>query len=200
MTRVEQKAATRARIKRHARKCFAKRGFTNTSIGDIAKAAGVAHGTLYVHFESKEAVADELLQEFNVAMVARLQPVLMGAAKKPIEETVRAVATALLLHWKQERRFVECYAERTAAGLSPKSFAGGVNPPAAALLTNALNAVGDVYDADAVRWPLVTHGLLALWLRIALQFLFNPAVELDEAVDTLTMMTTGAIEALLRVS
>ncbi len=49
--------ATRVRLDRTAVGLFAKRGVEATSVRDIAKAAGVAEGTLYRHYVSKEALA-----------------------------------------------------------------------------------------------------------------------------------------------
>jgi len=42
---------------------FAKKGFAASRIGDIAREAGIAKGTVYLYFESKEAVFTALLRE-----------------------------------------------------------------------------------------------------------------------------------------
>ena len=39
-----------------AREVFAERGFAGTRMGDLADAAGVAHGTVYTYFDTKEDV------------------------------------------------------------------------------------------------------------------------------------------------
>ncbi len=39
-------------------------GVAKTGVGDVAKAAGVAHGTFYVHFENKDAVVREVGPSF----------------------------------------------------------------------------------------------------------------------------------------
>ena len=44
---------------------FAERGFKNTTVRDIADAAGILSGSLYHHFDSKEAMVDELLDSFQ---------------------------------------------------------------------------------------------------------------------------------------
>ena len=44
---------------------FAERGFRNTTVRDIADAAGILSGSLYHHFDSKEAMVDELLDTFQ---------------------------------------------------------------------------------------------------------------------------------------
>ena len=45
-----------------ALKVFARRGFANTKIGDIASMAGVSHGLVYHYFNSKEEIFSELLR------------------------------------------------------------------------------------------------------------------------------------------
>ncbi len=51
-----------------AAKLFAERGFKNTTVRDIADAAGILSGSLYHHFDSKEAMVDELLDSFQTAL------------------------------------------------------------------------------------------------------------------------------------
>src|SRR5262245_27914286 len=46
-----------------ARKLFLAEGFDAASMGDIARAAGVSKGTLYVYFDSKEGLFAELVRE-----------------------------------------------------------------------------------------------------------------------------------------
>jgi len=63
-------AATRERIEAAARRLFAARGVDGTSIRDIAQAAGVAEGSLYRHFPSKEALAHALFVDGYAALAA----------------------------------------------------------------------------------------------------------------------------------
>src|ERR687886_631072 len=46
-----------------ARRVFLAHGFDGASMGEIAKAAGVSKGTLYVYFDSKEALFEALIVE-----------------------------------------------------------------------------------------------------------------------------------------
>ena len=48
-----------------AARLFAERGFKNTTVRDIADAAGILSGSLYHHFDSKESMVDELLDSFQ---------------------------------------------------------------------------------------------------------------------------------------
>jgi AcrR family transcriptional regulator len=59
----ETKTATRRRILEAARRLFAADGFTTSTTRDIADAAGIAAGTLFNYFPTKEAVLASLAAE-----------------------------------------------------------------------------------------------------------------------------------------
>jgi len=194
-SRQDKKLATRQALKVSALECFAKNGWDATSVGSIARAAGVAHGTVYVHFATKEALADELLADFNAGLEARLRPV-WAEGKGSVEARVRRTAEVFLEHWEAERHFVQAYAQRLGGAPRLETLRDGVNPPAVMLVTALLGTlVGD--DArSAARVALAAQGLLALWLRIGLQVLFGKGVRREDAVETLTQLTLGAAKAL----
>jgi AcrR family transcriptional regulator len=54
---------------------FSERGFHGTAIPDIADEAGVAAGTIYRHFDSKEALVNELFRRCKQALAAALATV-----------------------------------------------------------------------------------------------------------------------------
>lgn len=195
--RVERKKETRAAVKEAARRCFVRLGFEEASVGAITRAAGVAHGTFYVHFESKEALLDELLREFNDELAAKLAPVLGEAAGRPIEETVGRVADAFLDHWRAHRDFVECYARRVAPRLDLADLRDGLNPPMAGLLQGALRQAVAARGAGAVDAELAAQALLGMWLRVGLQVLFGRRLTREVARTTLVRLTVGAVGGLL---
>lgn len=56
MTRKEQAKATRQKIIDESQKLIGEKGFLHTTVDDIAMACGIAKGTLYHYFESKEDI------------------------------------------------------------------------------------------------------------------------------------------------
>ena len=196
-TRKERKAATRNLLKTAAKSCFETNSFAGTQMADIASEAGVAHGTFYVHFDSKEAVLDELLAEFNADMAAHLSPGFHAEADAPLETIVGAVATRFLTQWQRHSAFVACVAERMSLGTTVSSLTGGINPPVTQLLHSALEAAALQRGVELPNASLATHGLLAMWLRIGLRYLFEPTVTKRVAVRTLVTMTVGAVQSLL---
>jgi AcrR family transcriptional regulator len=68
---------------------FIARGFTATRLDDIAKRAGVAKGTIYLHFKDKESMFEELIRTAIVPFVDRV------TAAPPVTGSVRDMAEAL---------------------------------------------------------------------------------------------------------
>src|SRR6266508_2749686 len=62
----------RAAIVEAAMEEFIARGFAATRLDDIAKRAGVAKGTIYLHFRDKESMFEELIRTAIVPMITRL--------------------------------------------------------------------------------------------------------------------------------
>lgn len=61
-TREEQKKQRRRLIISKALELFVKKGYSETKIGDIAKAADMSVGLMFHYFESKEQLYEELVQ------------------------------------------------------------------------------------------------------------------------------------------
>lgn len=58
-------AETRRRIAEGALELFTERGYHGTSIPLIARRAGIAEGTIYRHFESKEELVNAIFREWH---------------------------------------------------------------------------------------------------------------------------------------
>ncbi len=90
-TRQQQKDETRAKIFAAATQLFAQNGYHATTVAEIALAAGVAKGTFFVHFPSKDAVIAALVRiQTGAARKARLKALESGG---PIEALRAAVVT-----------------------------------------------------------------------------------------------------------
>jgi AcrR family transcriptional regulator len=165
-------------------------------VGHIARAAGVAHGTFYVHFASKDEALDALLGDFNHALADKLAPVLAAAPEVGLKGTVRACATAFIDHWASHRTFVASYAARVAAGADPKVLQDGLNPPMESLLLEGLELAAAASGTHG-DWSLATHGVLGMWLRVGLRHVLGGTSERQDAIDVLSRATVGALTALL---
>ena len=70
--RAERAAERREAIIEAALDEFIARGFTATRLDDVAKRAGVAKGTIYLHFKDKESMFEELIRTALVPLIGRL--------------------------------------------------------------------------------------------------------------------------------
>ncbi len=196
-TRKARKAATRQALKDAALGCFGELGYAETSIEAITRAAGVAHGTFYVHFASKEGVLDELLGEFGDGLTARLGPALMKAARAPSYALVERMAGIFLDYWQEQRRFIESYAQRVAGGLNVVALRDGLTPQLVQALSGGLEAMARSAGGALAHPELVTQAIVGMWLRVGLQYLFNDQVSRKAAIGVLARLSWGAAQALM---
>lgn len=63
-----------------ARRQIASRGYSSTTVRDIADEAGILSGSLYHHFASKEAVLQEILRTFMDDTLAHFERIVASSA------------------------------------------------------------------------------------------------------------------------
>jgi AcrR family transcriptional regulator len=77
--RLEKGKATRDRLIEAGRALFGEQGYEGTSVGAILEAAGVTRGSLYHHFETKEALFDAVLDRVVGEIAAESATAARGA-------------------------------------------------------------------------------------------------------------------------
>ena len=80
--------ATLEKILEAARCVFYEKGFHKGGIADIAKKAGVGHGTFYVYFDSKISVYRYLLVEYGKRIRAKSSEAIAGCTNRKEAERV----------------------------------------------------------------------------------------------------------------
>jgi AcrR family transcriptional regulator len=89
----KRRLESRKRLLAAARKSFVARGYHATRPQDISKAAGLGHGTFYLHFKDKRecflAFVDEARAELDAAVIAR------AAGLRNLSQLVEAALTAI---------------------------------------------------------------------------------------------------------
>lgn len=81
-----QREVRRKQILERALGVFAERGYHQTSISDLVKAAGVARGTFYLYFESKSAIFVELVDQLLEGVASSVVGVDESEGAPPIED------------------------------------------------------------------------------------------------------------------
>jgi TetR/AcrR family transcriptional regulator, cholesterol catabolism regulator len=90
-------SARRSEIVGIAAELFASKGYANTTVREIADAAGILSGSLYHHFDSKESMIEALLRDFLERIDAQYRSVIAAAADPvdALRELVHAAFGAL---------------------------------------------------------------------------------------------------------
>jgi AcrR family transcriptional regulator len=101
---LQTKVATRQRILEVASKLFAKRGWENATTRSIATAAGIAAGTLFNYFSSKESIAGSLISE--ALSEAREECEKRRRCEESLEEDLFSFIWTGLRHLRPFRKFL----------------------------------------------------------------------------------------------
>ena len=91
-----RKEARPAEIVAAALTCFAERGFAATRLEAIAQRAGVTKGTLYLYFESKEALFEAMVRQSIVPLLASREEMIEHSTASNTE-----LLTALLMSFPE---------------------------------------------------------------------------------------------------
>ena len=83
--------STREKIIQEAERLLRQEGLAGLSLRKVAKAAGIQAPSIYEHFDSKEAVLDQVRQRVMVQVLERFQEA-RGMADSPLEQLVEAGA------------------------------------------------------------------------------------------------------------
>jgi len=114
----ETKAATRQRILEAARQLFASNGFDAATTRDLADVAGIASGTLFNYFPTKEAILASLAAEAAFSAHDEFEK---GGQAESFEEDLFAFAAAGLRKLKPLRKHLAVLLE---TALSPLAASG----------------------------------------------------------------------------
>jgi AcrR family transcriptional regulator len=168
MPRIVDRTARRAELVAVAARVFAARGVTNTAVSDIVRAAGVAQGTFYLYFASKDEAVLAVVEQIGSEMIAAMEAAVSGAGATAVQkllglrdvltsfdEDSTAVALADFIHRTENRALHDRLAEHLTPGLIPlveSIVAQGVS-----------EGVFDVPDTRAAAW-FVLGGLQSVEL------------------------------------
>jgi TetR/AcrR family fatty acid metabolism transcriptional regulator len=162
----------RERILDAAVRVFAKKGFHATRVSEVAKAAGVADGTIYLYFKSKDQLLVSLFEDRVERLLTFLQnelPATVGASEKlrriielqlGLLEGERDLAEVITVILRQSTKLMKEYAAPkftayldaiarvVADGQASGELRGDVSPHLAA------RAIFGALDAITMTWAL----------------------------------------------
>jgi AcrR family transcriptional regulator len=92
-----------------AERVFGKRGFAAAKMTEIAKEAGLAAGTLYNYFESKEEIFQALIEHQSIDLFERLKAV--GEQRAEFREGLIALVRAAFEHIEEHHTTFRLFSE-----------------------------------------------------------------------------------------
>lgn len=122
----ERTGDKRERILSAAERIFARHGFFAAKVSDVAKEAGVADGTIYLYFKSKDDLLIALFERRMVELTCALQDAIAGKTpREQLRAFIRmylqkvhdepAAAEVLTIELRQSSKFMKEYENPTFA-------------------------------------------------------------------------------------
>lgn len=99
-----------------SRRMFAENGFHGTNLSDVANEVGIARGTIYLHFETKEELLAAIIQQADEQLLEVLSQVIRPD-DSPLEKLRKILKEYLMAcHTYEDLIGVMSYELRLAAG------------------------------------------------------------------------------------
>ena len=120
----EIREETRNLIIRKSVLFFAKNGFDGTKISDLSRHIGIAQGTIYIYFKSKEELYSEI---FSISDKIAKNDKLTTLVKLPLpaDTKIRKLSDYLIKNLKEDEMFsagIALYTQRLLEGEADQSF------------------------------------------------------------------------------
>jgi AcrR family transcriptional regulator len=180
----DAKQATRQRILEAARRLFARDGFDATATRDLAGEAGIAAGTLFNYFATKEAVAITLAAE---ALHLARDAFHESRRGESVEEDLFALVATSLRHLEPLRGYLRPVLEGPLSPLAGTAAA----PEGESIRVEHLETVGAIlcrhgqgelsFVTAHLYWALFS-GVLAFWVEDGSPHQEDTLAVLDQAV------------------
>jgi AcrR family transcriptional regulator len=90
---VKEAAERREEILDAAEELFVSKGYDMTSTGDILDRVGIARGTLYYHFKSKEEILNAMIVRINDALIAKARMIASDRSIPVVDRLVMSIAS-----------------------------------------------------------------------------------------------------------
>jgi AcrR family transcriptional regulator len=117
--KVTKSEETRGRILSAALELFRQHGFEKTTMREVAREAGVALGSAYYYFDSKEAIVMAFYQTAQDEMQGMIEAAL--AKEKGLKARLRAILDVKFQYFGPNRRFLGALMGHTADPQNPLS-------------------------------------------------------------------------------
>ena len=163
------------RIRNAAVSIISRRGIANSSVAEIAKEAGVSAGYLYMHYQGKDALINDLLRiHFNVINEKISALIETGNNMNNIVEGVVRHLIDLAIHDKEKIKFIIMLINDFPLEINPE-LTEGIND-----LTGKLSDI--LKNNPSVRDDLVPEDIFLSLIGIPMQYIalrYNRMIQSD---------------------
>ena len=196
LSRDESKAITRKRLLDGAARLLGKEGYGALSTSAVARAAGVAQPTFYVHFRDMDDLVRSLGTERIGALRARLraarEDVLAGRGVDAVRETFRVSVQT----WIENPGLFRLYAQEMQHPTSPMGkMARELRAEVHADLVQDLVRLGlpASTKTERERVQMVAEAMIAQTEALSRGYLDGTYKNVDAVVDVLTRFAVGLL-------
>jgi AcrR family transcriptional regulator len=164
ITRRERKERTRRIVLKAALEQFSRTGLGESRTLDIARRAGVSHGTIFVHFSTREALVAAVIDEFGMRVAARMHE--LASEGESVEEVLKA-------HLRGLSEFEPFYARLVTEGpLLPNAVGNALIAIQSAISFHLSQAAKREMDAGTVK-RMPGHLLFNTWAGLVHYYIAN---------------------------
>lgn len=147
-----------------ANRLFNEKGYDNTSVADIINEVGIAKGTLYYYFKSKEDIMDGIIEKTSEKLLAASRQIADDDSLPVFEKMEKAIA-ALNLKEDQGKEIMQHIHKPQNALMHQKQLStmiNGVTP----ILTKIINQ-GITEGIFKLRYPYETVEMIVIYVQNA---------------------------------
>ena len=183
-----RREASKRKIMDAAARLFVERGYDGTRPQDIARAAGVANGTFYLHFQSKEAAFLAFAQHAQDDLVSRYSQSLEGV--QGLRERLQVILRTMVAYAEENPGVLQ------AAFLDPVMIAPDdedawrIYDRISEFTSRALG-IGHQDDQQA---SLVSHGLCG-YMRHAMIYAGRRKMDFELVIESIVGFVERGLEA-----
>lgn len=158
--RAVRHAATKQEIVAAAWRLARDRGLGGWSLRDVAEAVGMRAPSLYVYFDSKNALFDAMFADGCRALLQRVEPAAAEAPGLPGRELLQAAASLFFDFCVEDPARYQLLFLRTVPGFEPSAASYALAQEVLESMAEAVAGVGLTSPAHVDLWTAMAVGLV----------------------------------------
>lgn len=178
-----------------AAKLFGEKGFERTSLDEVAQKAGVAKGTIFYHFQSKDKLFSELIKEGVMQITEKID--LIAAKDIPVEEKLNLVVEFHFEFFKDNRDI--CLMILGQMGNFQKRWQDNIKLIRNSYLKSMERIVAEAKEKNTISHNLETESLIIILFSLLAVAgidwaIFHPEIPEEKMTATVKALLFGGLE------